>query len=59
MIRLRAAHGSLVAVQDQTVKDVDDFRRAIAAADLEKGVRLDVLNGETRRFVFLQSENPS
>ena len=49
----------IVAVQSDPVKDVEGFRRAIAAADLKKGVRLDLFTDSARRYVFLQTENPS
>ncbi|MDY7110337.1 MAG: DegQ family serine endoprotease [Planctomycetota bacterium] len=44
----------IVAVQEEPIEDLADFRRALKEQDLEEGVRLTVLTGETRRFVFLQ-----
>jgi len=44
----------IVAVQDSPIEDLADFRRVLKEHDLEEGVRLTVLSGETRRFVFLQ-----
>jgi serine protease Do len=44
----------IVTVQDEPIEDLADFRRALEEHDLEEGVRLTVLTGETRRFVFLR-----
>jgi hypothetical protein len=49
----------IASVRDQKVKDAASFRDAIDAANLKKGVRMDVFTGTARRSVFLHSENPS
>jgi len=45
----------IVAVQDQPVEDVAQFRTALGKHKLTEGIRLAVKNGTMRRYVFLQA----
>jgi serine protease Do len=45
---------AIVAVHDQPVGNLDEFRAALRKHDLKLGVRLKVLGGATARYVFLQ-----
>ena len=45
----------IVAVGDQPVRTVVDFRKAIEKQDLEQGVRLRVVTNGIGRFAFLHS----
>ena len=44
----------ILSVQGQPVEDVEGFRNALKAHDLDKGVRLSVRSGANRRFVLLR-----
>jgi len=46
----------ILKVQDQSVRNVQQFRTAIAQADLADGVRLVVQAGPVKRFIFLQTD---
>jgi len=45
----------VVAVQNQPVANVPEFRQAMAKHDLKKGIRLTVRTGSIQRFVFIRS----
>jgi serine protease Do len=45
----------IVAIGSTLVKDVTDYRKAIAGFDPDKGVRLQLVREGIRRFVFLRS----
>ncbi len=45
----------IVAVGDTPVATVAEFREAVQKQDLAKGVRLQLLRDQVKRFVFLQS----
>ncbi len=45
----------IVAVGDTPVDSVESFRQAIEKQDLAKGVRLQLLRDQIRRFVFVQA----
>jgi len=44
-------------VNGQEIASTRDFRRAIGEADLARGVRLTVLNGQSQRFLVLRSRD--
>jgi len=46
----------ILAVNGTEVDGVEDFDRAVRAADLSKGARLTVLSGSSKRFVFLRED---
>ncbi len=39
------------------VENADGFRSALDQADLERGIRLQVIKEGSRRFIFLRSGN--
>lgn len=45
----------IVAVDDEPVRTAEAFDRAIADCDPSEGVRLDVVRGSSRMFVFLEA----
>lgn len=45
----------IVSVNDREVMDARGFREVLAGQDLSAGLRLQVLDGNHRRFVFLKS----
>lgn len=45
----------IIAVDNNEIRSVADYRQATANADLRRGVRLQVMREGTRRFVFLRS----
>jgi serine protease Do len=51
----RIRPGDLVsAVNHKPVKNLEEFRSAVKAADLKKGVLIDLTSGGTKRFEFLK-----
>ena len=53
--RVRLRRGDVIlSVGNTRVHTSDDFREAMAKGDLEQGVRLQILTGSVRRFVFIK-----
>ena len=53
--RVRLRRGDVIlSVGNTRVRTSDDFREEMAKADLEQGVRLQILTGRVRRFVFIR-----
>jgi serine protease Do len=44
----------IVQVQNTPVRTTEELRRELGKADLEKGVRIVVLSGDSRRFAVLK-----
>jgi serine protease Do len=53
------ANDVITGVKDQPVRSAEALRRLLARDDLAKGVRLEVLSGAARHFVFLQTDGVS
>ena len=46
----------IVQVQNAPVRSAEELRRELGKADLEKGARVVVLSGGSRRFAVLKSK---
>lgn len=55
--RIEIERGDIVlAVGDEAVRNIDEFKNAMAKQELKRGIRLQLMRDGMKRFVFLRSQ---